>query len=91
VAAFDTLIESGRIIDLILLVIVIEIAVLALWPGLRGTMSRLDILSLTLPGVMLMLALRSALTDSPNAMTAAWLAAAFVTHLWDVARRRAAR
>jgi hypothetical protein len=91
VNALEALFEQGRIIDLILIVVVIEVAVLALWSRLRGSMTRLDVISLTVPGVMLMLALRAVLTDSPNAMTAAFLAAAFVFHLWDVARRRAAR
>ena len=89
--ALEALFEHGRIIDLILIVVLIEVAVLVLWPRLRGAMTRLDIVSLTLPGVLLMLALRAVLTESPNAMTAAFLAAAFVFHLWDVARRRAAR
>lgn len=82
------LFQSGRIVDLILLVVVIEIAVLALWPRLRGGMNLIDVVSLTAPGVMLMLALRGVLTGAPYTMTAAMLAAAFVFHLWDITRRR---
>ena len=89
--SLNALFESGRIIDLILAVVAVEVLVLILWTKLRGAMTRLDMISLTLPGVMLMLAIRTALTDGPHTMTAAFLAAAFATHLWDVARRRTAR
>jgi len=83
--------ETGRVIDLILLVTAVEAALLAFIPKLRGAMSRIDVLGLLAPGVMLMLALRAEMTGAPKTMTAAWLAAAFVFHLADVARRRAAR
>ena len=82
------LFENGRIIDLILAIVVIELVALSLWPRLRGAMSRLDILTLIAPGVMLLLALRGALSGAPHTITAAILAAAFAFHLWDVARRR---
>lgn len=82
--------RSGQVIDVILLVVVIEVALLMLLSELRGKMKRLDVLSLVLPGVMLMLALRSVLQSSPETKTAALLAAAFVFHLWDVSRRRKA-
>jgi len=83
------LFESGRVIDLILLVVVLEVLALAAWPRLRGAMRLTDIVSLIAPGVMLMLALRAVMTDAPHTITAALLAAAFACHLWDVARRRA--
>jgi len=82
------LFDSGRIVDLIVLVVVIEFAALAAWPRLRGAMGRADIAVLIAPGVMLMLALRTEMTDGPHTMTAAFLAAAFVFHLLDVVRRR---
>ena len=85
------LFESGRIIDVVLVVVVVEVAVLALWPRLRGAMSLFDIAALIAPGVMLMLAVRSALTSAPHMETAALLAAAFVFHLWDIGRRRRSR
>lgn len=84
------LFRSGQVIDVILLVVVIEVALLMLLSELRGKMKRLDVLSLVLPGVMLMLALRSVLQTSPEIETAALLAAAFVFHLWDISRRRKA-
>jgi hypothetical protein len=83
------LFETGRIIDLILLLVLIEFVALAVFPRLRGAMRLLDVAALLAPGVMLMLALRTVMTGAPNTMTAALLAAAFACHLGDVARRRA--
>jgi hypothetical protein len=82
------LIASGRVIDLVLLVVVIEVAALVLWKPLRGSMALMDIASLVLPGVMLMLALRAHMTGEPPLMMAGLLAAAFGFHIWDVMRRR---
>ena len=87
----ERLFSSGLAIDLILVVVVLEVIVLAAVPRLRGAMTLLDMVSLVVPGVMLMLALRTALTGAPYTMTAVCLTAAFVFHLWDVARRRRAR
>lgn len=86
----ETLFSSGLAIDLILVVVVLELIVLANVPRLRGSMTLLDVVSLVVPGVMLMLALRTALTGAPYAITAVCLTAAFAFHLWDVARRRRA-
>jgi len=85
---WSDLFTSGRVVDLILLVVVVEVIVLAAFPRLRGAMSFADIALLIAPGVMLMLALRAALTGAPHTITAAILSAAFVFHLWDVIRRR---
>jgi hypothetical protein len=86
----DGLFESGRIVDLILLVVLAELIALALWRRLRGEMSLADLIGLLAPGAMLFLALRAALTDAPHTITAACLAAAFAFHLYDLARRRKA-
>lgn len=80
--------RSGLAVDIILMVVVLECVALTFWPRLRGGMTRLDIASLVLPGVFLLLALRNALTGGPYITTAAILAAAFISHLWDVSRRR---
>lgn len=84
----EALFASGRIIDLILLLVVVEAAVLAAWPRLRGSMTMVDVAALLAPGVMLMLAVRAALSGAPYTITAAVLAAAFAFHILDVARRR---
>ncbi|MEQ8433313.1 MAG: hypothetical protein RIA71_03655 [Oceanicaulis sp.] len=84
----EALFASGRIIDLILLLVVVEAAVLAVVPRLRGAMTLVDVAALLAPGVMLMLAVRAALIGAPYTITAAVLAAAFAFHILDVARRR---
>ena len=84
----EALFASGRIIDLILLLVVVEAAVLAAWPRLRGSMTMVDVAALLAPGVMLMLAVRAALSGAPYTITAAVLAAAFAFYILDVARRR---
>ena len=86
--ALTAMFASGRIIDLILIVVAAEVAVLAAWPRLRGAMTLWDVAGLVAPGVMLMLAVKSALVQDPHMKTAALLAAAFGFHLVDLARRR---
>jgi len=79
---------SGRVADLILLVLAIEAVVLMLWH--RRTGQGLDgraILGLTLPGVALVLALRFALTGAWWGWIGLVLGAAFLAHLFDVATR----
>ena len=87
-AGLEALFDSGRIIDLVLILVAVEAALLVGLPALRGSMTRLDVAGLLAPGVMLMLAVRAALTGAPHTTTAALLAAAFACHLFDVARRR---
>lgn len=83
---------SGRVIDLVLVVVVIEVIALSVWPRLRGSMSLVDVASLIAPGVMLMLVIRNEMTQGPYTITAALLAAAFVCHLIDLyCRRQSAR
>ena len=83
-----TLFDSGRIIDLVLVVVALEVVVLAAAQRVRGAMGLWDVAGLIAPGVMLMLAVKSALVQDPHMKTAAFLAAAFVFHLIDLARRR---
>ncbi|MGF1456774.1 MAG: hypothetical protein ACFB6R_15510 [Alphaproteobacteria bacterium] len=82
------LFQSGRIIDLILLLILLEIA------GLTWLRRRLghgpylgDLLPIILSGAFLMLAVRTALTGAPWTWTAACLLAALVSHGVDLVRR----
>ena len=84
----DALIESGRVVDLILLVMGVEafalgllyrrtgrgIAPSRLWPNLCA-------------GAFLVLALRAALTGAGNGAVAAWLALGLLGHLVDLALR----
>jgi hypothetical protein len=82
------LFASGRIVDLILLLLVAETAALAVWrQRTGGGIATLDIVMNNLAGAGLLLALRAALTGGPWTAIAPWLLAALGAHLADVARR----
>lgn len=85
----DRVIASGQIVDLILVFVVIEaIALMAYrWATGRGV-GPLDIALMLLPGVCLLLALRSALVAASAMTVAAWLAASLAAHLADLWRRQ---
>lgn len=84
----QTLFETGRAADLVLLALAAE-AVL-LW-GLRRWAGQGPGLAAMLPfllaGAAFALALRAALTGAGWAFVALPLLAAFAAHLWDIARR----
>jgi len=85
----EQLFATGRVVDLILLVLVVEIAAIALWRVRRKIQVRATRLLLAaLPGVFLLLALRSALSAGPWMVTALWLAASFPAQLADWWGRR---
>lgn len=82
------LFASGRIVDLILLLVLLEALALAAWarrsrsgPGLAGLLPNL------LAGAFLLLALRAALADAAWPWIAAALAGGLVAHLWDLSGR----
>ncbi|MDX2276553.1 MAG: hypothetical protein NW206_13970 [Hyphomonadaceae bacterium] len=79
---------SGRAVDLVLLVIVAEFALLT-WFG-RGQPRRtaIDWFFALMPGALLLLALRAALTGSDWPWIAVLIAASFPFHLIDLLRRR---
>ena len=84
----NTWITDGTAIDWILGLVVVEGVLLVVYhrvtqQGLRAG----PILSLLLPGACLLLAVRCALTNAAAPWIAAWLLAAFVTHLADVTLR----
>lgn len=80
--------ESGRLADIAMVVLVIEMAVaLAVY---RMPDQRRTIVFNTLSGLALMLALRSALTGAPILQVAACLSAGFVAHLAELAFRHRA-
>lgn len=82
------LFASGRIVDLILLFIGLELALLTLLHRWRGMgVPPMELLGHLASGAALLLALRSALVGAAWIWTAAWLAAALVAHLIDLARR----
>ena len=85
------LFESGRIVDLILLIILLEAVVFggvalvrrgrADRPRLRGLLFNLA------AGACLLMALRSVLTGAEWTAAGAWLAAALVAHIADLTQR----
>lgn len=79
--------SSGHAVDLVLLVIAAELAVLSLRRRRRPA-AWLDRVLVVAPGVCLLLALRVALTGGPWLLIAAALALSFPFHLADVVRRR---
>lgn len=82
------LFASGQIVDLILALVVVEGVLLALLHRRRGVgVAPADLLGVLASGSALLLALRSALVGAPWTSTAAWLAAALIAHLVDLARR----
>ena len=74
---------SGRAVDVVLLVLAIE----AIWLKARGQRWT-DILPALIPAVLMMLALRAALTGMAWPYVALPLALAFPVHLHDLRRRR---
>jgi hypothetical protein len=74
---------SGRAVDLVLLVLAAE----ALWLKYRGWLW-LDIIAALLPAVLMMIALRAALTGMEWPFVSLPLALAFPVHLYDLKRRR---
>jgi len=80
--------RSGRVADLILALLALEFAGLALLRRATGRGPRpLALLPFLLAGACFALALRAALTGAGWAWVAAPLGAAFLAHLWDLARR----
>ena len=75
------LFASGRIVDLILLLLVVEVAALhAYRRSTGGGIAVVDIVMNNLAGAGLLLALRAALTGSPWTLIALWLLAAFAAY-----------
>lgn len=74
---------SGHAVDVVLAVLVAE----ALWLRFRGVYWP-DITGMILPAVLMMIALRAALTGEDWPMIAIPLTLAFPVHLYDLRRRK---
>ena len=82
------LFASGRLVDFILVVVVLEAAVLLLyWARARRGIAPLDLLPNLCAGAFLLLALRATLGDSGWMIASLCLSAAGLAHLTDVYRR----
>jgi hypothetical protein len=86
-SSMAALFETGRIIDLVLLLVAVEAVALRVW---RGRAARPLLVGL-LPGVALMLAVRAALADAAWPWVATALVAALALHLLDLRGRIAPR
>jgi hypothetical protein len=79
---------SGHVVDVILVVLVLEVAVLTAWRRSRSLPpTMVNVVLAALPGVFLLLALRAAQTGASWMWIAACLAASFPAHLADLWRR----
>jgi hypothetical protein len=82
------LFASGRLVDLILVVVVLEASALLLyWAWARRGIAPLDLLPNLFAGAFLLLALRATLVGSGWMIASLWLSAAGLAHLTDVKRR----
>ncbi len=76
------LVASGHAVDMVLVFMLVE----GLWLGRRRAPA--DVLFMLLPGALMMLALRAALTGAGCLWVASWLLLSLPAHLEDVRRRR---
>ena len=82
------LFASGRLVDLILVVVLIEAAALLLyWARARRGIAPFDLLPNLCAGAFLLLALRATLAGAGWMMASLFLGAAGLAHLTDVYRR----
>ncbi len=79
---------SGRAIDLVLLVMLLEGLLLGALYHRRGVgVAPADLLPMLMAGACLLLALRAALTQAPWPWIAGWVTLALFAHLGDLHRR----
>ena len=91
-AVIDSLFRSGRIADIVLLVMVLEALAFVVAARARTRTWSLGVmLAGLLPGLFLVLALKAALVQADPLWIAAALSAALVTHLLDVRLRISSR
>lgn len=82
------LFADGSVVDLILVLMVLEAAILAGYRWRTGHgIAIASLAAMLLAGAFLLLALRSALTGASWSEIAVWLLAALLAHLFDLARR----
>jgi hypothetical protein len=81
-------VASGRLVDLVLALMVLEGVLLAAYRRRTGRgIAPADLLANLLAGGALLLALRAALTGAGWTSIALWLALALLAHVADLARR----
>jgi uncharacterized membrane protein YhhN len=79
---------TGRVVDLVLALMVVEAVALGLlWTRTARGVPPIALIVNLVAGALLLLALRAALTDAGPAATASFLGLALVAHLADLALR----
>lgn len=86
--ALESLLTSGRIVDLMILFLVLEIILITTLRKTKGVgIAALPLIVNIGAGGSIMLALRAALTEAGWQWIAAFLLCALVFHAWDLAIR----
>jgi hypothetical protein len=81
-------ITTGRLVELIVLLMLLEAGLLLLWRWRSGGgVPATGSVAMIAAGICLMLALRAALTGADPGRIARWLSLALVAHVFDVATR----
>jgi len=81
-------VATGRVVDLIVAVMVLEALILAMYRRKSGHGIAVGALLASLvPGLLLVLALRGALVGAGSSWILVCLAAAFAAHLFDLSQR----
>ena len=83
----EALFSGGRIVDIVIAFMAIEAIALLLANRWGSRFGKLDTFLLLVPGLVLLLALRSALANDGWQAIALWLVASLIAHLADLARR----
>lgn len=84
-SSFTELFQSGRIADIVAVVIVIEAIMLITVKYLTGHgINSGKVIALLVPGFCLVMALRSVMADEPWYWLALWLTLSLIAHLIDV-------
>jgi uncharacterized membrane protein YjjP (DUF1212 family) len=79
---------SGRIVDILLAFLALEVVAWVLWRRRQGLPIRVTApIRALLPGILLLLALREALTGANWVWVALWLTVSLPAHLADFWRR----
>lgn len=84
----EDFVQSGRAVDVVLLVIAVEFIALVSLAREKRARAALTWFFALMPGVMLLLALRAALVGADWPWVASLIAASFPFHLIDIVRRR---
>ncbi len=81
-------VASGRVVDVILLIMAVEAASLIAYRRMTGRgLTTSSVMLMLAPGAFLLLALRAALTAEAWFVIIAWLVVALVAHLADLRSR----